>query len=270
MKIFDPKPLSQEIEREILNNLNERPEKRNRSLAILEIGKDPSSEKFIKIKLSLCEKLGVKCDVFTLDEQSPDREIFAQVERIFKDENVAGGIIQLPLPRESLYEVLNLIPLEKDIDVISTEGKRRFYSGDFSALSPVVMAFNNFILKNQVNMSGLKTKIIGNGDLVGRPVSFFLNNNGADVDILTDYNGTDKLECQLLVLCAGVPNLVKGENISAGCNIVDFGSSVVNEKCVGDLDINSNLEHLGCISKSPGGMGPLVVRCLLLNWSKRA
>lgn len=36
------------------------------------------------------------------------------------------------------------------------------------------MAFNNFILKNQVNMSGLKTKIIGNGDLVGRPVSFLL------------------------------------------------------------------------------------------------
>lgn len=26
---------------------------------------------------------------------------------------------------------------------------------------------------------------------------------------------------------------------------------------MGDLDINSNLEHLGCISKSPGGIGPL-------------
>jgi hypothetical protein len=35
---------------------------------------------------------------------------------------------------------------------------------------------------------------------------------------------------------------------------------------VGDLDMNSKLDHLGIISKSPGGMGPLVVRYLILNF----
>ena len=119
-------------------------------------------------------------------------------------------------------------------------------------------------------MKSLKSVVVGNGELVGKPISFFLNKNGADVNVLTDYDGAGKLNCRLLVLCAGSPLLVKGDNISVGCDVVDFGSSVVEGKCVGDLDMNSNLEHLGCISKSPGGMGPLVVRYLLLNWSRTA
>ena len=270
MKIFDTKLQSQKIEQEILYELDEHPQKREKTLAILQIGDDASSEKFIKIKLSLCEKLGIKCDVLRLNEHLSDEVIFDQVRKIFENKNVSGGIIQLPLPRKSLDKVLELIPVEKDIDVISFEGKNKFYSGDFSILPPVIMAFNAFISENKIEMKNLKSTVVGNGELVGKPISFFLNKNEADVNVLTDYDGAGKLDCRLLVLCAGSPLLVKGDNISVGCDVVDFGSSVVEGKCVGDLDMNSNLEHLGCISKSPGGMGPLVVRYLLLNWSRTA
>ena len=70
----------------------------------------------------------------------------------------------------------------------------------------------------------------------------------------------------LLILSAGVPNLVKGQDIEPNTHVVDFGSAVVNGKSTGDLDKNSALSHLSVVSPSPGGMGPLVVRYLIMNF----
>mgnify|MGYP001069545461 CR=1 FL=1 len=266
MKIFDGKKQAQKIEENIKEILDNNPEITNSILGIVLIGSDPSSEKFIKIKSNLCEKLGIGYEVFKIDENLPDEEIIKRVKNIFESREVGGGIIQLPLPREGLYKVLDFIPAEKDVDVISTVGKDKFYSGDFSVLSPVLRAFENFINENEIEMGGLKAIVIGDGELVGKPIYFYLEKKGVEVELLSNYDGKSRLNCDLLVLATGVPNLVKGENISDDCNVVDFGYSVVDGKCMGDLDMSSTLEHLGCISKSPGGMGPLVVRHLLLNY----
>ena len=59
--------------------------------------------------------------------------------------------------------------------------------------------------------------------------------------------------------------MLKGKDLLPKTHVIDFGSTVINGKTVGDLDMNSGLEHLGVISPSPGGMGPLVVRFLVLN-----
>jgi methylenetetrahydrofolate dehydrogenase (NADP+)/methenyltetrahydrofolate cyclohydrolase len=268
VKIFDGKKQAQKIEENIIEILdkNQNPEVLDKILAIIMIGKDPSSEKFVKIKSDLCEKLGIKYEIYNIDENLSDEEIFTRVENIFGGEKVGGGIIQLPLPRQSLNRVLDLIPLDKDVDLISTAAKERFYSGDFSILSPVVLAFERFINENNIELKNTKAIVVGGGELVGKPISFYLKKKGTSVEVLSNYGGNAFLDCEVLVLAAGEPDLVKGENISPGCHVVDFGSSVVDGKCVGDLNMKSNLEHLGHISKSPGGMGPLVVRYLLLNY----
>lgn len=269
MKIFDSKTQSQKVEKEIKKTLSSS-DIGSKYLAIILIGDDPSSEKFIQIKVSLFEKLDINCKVFKINEKEiSDEEIIFKVKEIFNNNDVAGGIVQLPLPRKSLEKILDYIPFEKDVDIISNEGKKRFYLGDFSKISPVVRAFENFSSDCGIKYEGLKTVVIGDGDLVGKPISFYLSKKGADVKTISNYKSGDKIDCELLILATGIPNLVKGENISEGCDVVDFGSSVIDGKCVGDLDMNSSLNHLGCVSKSPGGMGPLVVRYLLLNYLKQ-
>ena len=265
MKIFDSKIQSEILEK----NISEALDKGNgagKVLSIVQVGNNESSNKFIDLKVKLCEKYGILCEVTKINEQKKDDEIFEIVENIFSDEHVGGGIVQLPLPRKSLYKLLDLIPVEKDIDVISTEGKKRFYSGDYFRFPPIVRAFQNFIESCEIKLSCSQSVIVGEGDLVGKPISYYLTKKGSDLKIISNYDGNKKINCDILILSAGVPNLVRGENISSGCNVVDFGSSVINGKCVGDLDMNSSLDHLDCISKSPGGMGPLVVRYLLLNF----
>lgn len=270
MKIFDSKYQSQKIEEEIKSQIESQGGEVKNVLAIILIGDDPASEKFIQIKVSLCEKLGLICKVFKInDKEKTDEQIFSEVGEIFNSEEVDGGIIQLPLPRASLYKVLDLIPVDKDVDVISNEGKRRFYSGDFSRLPPVVRAFQNYVDSCGIDLKGLRSVVVGDGELVGKTLAYYLLKKGSEVEVISNYDGEEKLDCDLLILSAGIPNLVKGENILEGCNVVDFGSAVVDGKCVGDLDMSSSLENLGCISKSPGGMGPLVVRYLLLNFLKK-
>jgi len=261
-------------------------------LAIVMIGEDPASQKYVSLKENTCNRLGIKTFVELINQNQDDKAIFSRVKDIFNDNQVSGGIIQLPLPRKSLKSVLGTIPLEKDIDMISSKSMRRFYSDDFSKLSPVVRSLEYFLAVNEVNTQDLAVTVIGNGFLVGRPVSYFLLEKGAKVTVLDSmafvekdknsvpglpvtfnqinyrdsYNKGDKLGCDLLVLSAGVPNLVNGEALKEGCHVVDFGSAVVNGKTVGDFDLESDLGHLGVISPSPGGMGPLVVRFLIMNF----
>jgi methylenetetrahydrofolate dehydrogenase (NADP+)/methenyltetrahydrofolate cyclohydrolase len=263
VQFFDGKKYAEVLEKKIVDKLVENPI--NGNLSIIQIGKNSSSEKYIQIKKKLCERLGIPVDIHYIDDSLSDAEVYKKVREVFTDRKLLGGIIQLPLPRKSLNNVLELIPLEKDIDVISEEGSKKFYSGDFSRLSPIVSAVKLFIEENNIDTTGLKVCVVGEGDLVGKPITHFIRHLGAEVSVLSNYDGECDISCQLLILTAGFPKLVKGNNISVGCSVIDFGSAIVNGKCVGDLDLESKLSHLNVVSASPGGVGPLVVRFLLMN-----
>lgn len=263
MTLFDGRLHSQKLEDEIKNYLNSKPYKKE--LEIIQIGSDPASTIFVNLKKNLCTKLGIKADVINLSEHLGDNEISSIVQDTFGKTTVGGGIIQLPLPRASLKSVLNLIPFEKDIDLLSDKSLNQYYGGDFTRLSPVVRSLKYYLDVSNISLNGISAVVIGNGFLVGKPVSYFLSKHGAKVTTLENYLTGQKLECQLLISSTGICNLINGEDISIGCHIVDFGSSRLENKTVGDFNLNSKTDHLGIVSPSPGGMGPLVVKFLIMN-----
>ncbi|MBU1132724.1 hypothetical protein KKG08_00430 [Patescibacteria group bacterium] len=266
MEFFNGKKYAELLDEKIRKHLASNPI--NKSLAIILIGSDPASEKYVGIKERLCNRLGIPIEVHRISEDIADKDIFTQVENIFINDNVSGGIIQLPLPRETLNKVLELIPLDKDVDLISPKAQEIYYSGNFARLSPVVRALEYFLDVNKIDTDGLDTCVIGDGYLVGKPVVHYLKQKNTNVNLLSDYRIGCELNYQLLVLSAGNPSLVKGQNVVKGCHILDYGSSVVSGKVKGDLDLDSELDHLGIISPSPGGLGPLVTRFLLFNFLK--
>jgi len=237
-----------------------------KSLAIIMVGNDATSEKYVGIKEKLCKRLNIPIEIFKISGDFSDEAIFIQIENIFRNNEVGGGIIQLPLPRKSLNKALELIPLEKDVDLISPNAQEKYYSGNFSKLSPVVRALKYFLTENKISTNNLNSCVIGDGYLVGKPITQYLNQKGAKNTLVLDYKRNCKLDCQLLILSAGISGLVKGENIKSNCHILDYGSSVVDGKVKGDLDLESEIAHLGVISPSPGGVGPLVTRFLTMNF----
>ncbi len=236
-------------------------------LAIILVGNNPSSIRFTQLKKDYCGAHGIKSTIYTIEATLEDTVIFSYIREIVSKNEVGGVVLQLPFPRESLNDCLSLIPLEKDVDILSPEAAKKFYSGNYEKLPPVVRAFNLFLETITNTHRGIRrVKVIGNGFLVGRPVSHFLETSGFKVSVEENYETGQKIVSDVLVLSAGIPGLVKGPDICAGCHVVDFGSTIVNGKTYGELDYATSLEHLGIISVSPGGMGPLVIRFLIKNF----
>mgnify|MGYP000854532029 CR=1 FL=1 len=237
-------------------------------LSIISLGSDPASEKYISIKKKYCENRGIRCGVYKIDPRLEDQHILKKILSIVSNPAVSGVIIQLPLPRPSLNTCLRLIPIEKDIDSISPASMESFYAGKPLLLPPVIRALDLFLSETEKKSSSgnLSACVIGEGYLVGKPAAQYLQTKNYAVSVINDYRAGQKINADIVILSAGVPNLVKGEDMSEGCDVVDFGSSVVDGVTTGDLDLNSQTEHLGLVSPSPGGVGPLVVRYLIMNY----
>lgn len=264
MKQFDGKEHAKKLEKQISDFLKHNVVEGE--LAIIQIGGNKSSEKYTAIKKKVCDRLGIACRVYKLNKEKLDLEYMVQATHIIYSPSVKSVIIQLPLPTKRLESLLTKIPRDKDVDVLSEGAKKKFYSGDFSIMPPVVRAVEYFIYSNKIDVNDKNITMVGYGDLVGKPVGFFLEKQGSKVKIVEEnYSPGVLMDSDLVILAAGVSNLVKGEDIKSNCDVIDFGSSIADGKFVGDLDLSSKLSHLGNVSPSPGGMGPLVVRFLIMN-----
>lgn len=261
--MFNGREHAKELDQKILEYTN-RNETKGR-LAIILIGANKSSEKYVSIKEKVARRVGVSLQVYKFIDTESVEKVLTRGQEIIESKDVKSVIVQLPLPDEKFNKLVEKIPPEKDVDMLSDTSKENFYKGRILLISPVVRAIEYFINSNNLKINGKDALIVGYGELVGKPLTFFLKNIGMNVEFTENYKTGDEINKDLVILSAGVPNLVNGGDISSGCSVIDFGSFILNGKTVGDLNLNSKLDHLEIISPSPGGMGPLVVRFLLMN-----
>lgn len=266
MHIFNGKEASIKIDSQIKSFLKEnRVEKK---LGIILIGENGPSQKYVSLKEKYCKDLGITCEVLRISySEAKELDFYTSaVSSFISREDIGGVIIQLPLPSHSLDYLLNLIPEEKDIDVISPELMELFMEGKTERKSPIIRSFEYFCKSEKIQISNMNITLIGNGYLVGKPLSRFISLNGGKVEIIDNYKSGKDISCHLLILSAGFPGLVDGQNLSSKMSVIDFGTTIVDGRLKGDLNLESSLNHLSSISPSPGGVGPLVIRFLVINF----
>ncbi len=109
------------------------------------VGDNPVSKIFIKQKRKACEKIGIDFKLFKFSEKISSKKIKERIKRIIKNFDNSGIIIQLPLPKKfDTQEILNLIPPEKDIDVLSEKSLGKFYQGTLKFYPPLSVEFYFF------------------------------------------------------------------------------------------------------------------------------
>lgn len=244
--------------------------KLNKHLAVIQVGENDISAKYILMKQKLCSGFGIPMRVFNLAEAVPMAQLKAQVAAIADDPKCGGVLVQLPLPAPKYTCILELIPKTKDVDVLTLANREAFFNQQNLIFKPpIIRALDCFLKYSNLQLPNLRVTLIGEGFLVGLPIHRYLTHHKAKVTVLTEVNPkvkSPKIEADLLVLAAGVPNMIRGEWLSADCCVVDFGTTLVSGRVTGDLDRNSKLDHLRSVALSPGGMGPLVVRFLVMNF----
>ena len=258
-----------EIAANILSRVKKEAEGSSLELAVVQVGTHPASVAYIKRKKEIASSLGISFKVYEFKEDISQQELENEIEKIGKDSATTGMIVQLPLPSALNAEaVLNKIPEEKDVDVLSKNAFDKFEKGTLSIIPPTISAIAEMLLDREIPIQGKTVVIVGRGRLVGLPAKIYFESVGANV--IVAHSQTEDLartiqQGDIVVSGVGKPGLITGEMIKQGAVVIDAGTSVEGGVTTGDIDTESVSEKASYISPVPEGVGPVTVACLFSN-----
>ena len=123
------------------------------------------------------------------------------------------------------------------------------------------------------DLSGKHAVIVGRSNIVGKPMASLLLQQNCTVSVVhskTADPGAIARHADILVVAAGVPELVTEDWVKPGAVVIDVGiNRVVTEnglvRLVGDVNFDavSTLAH--AITPVPGGVGPMTIAMLMRN-----
>ena len=258
-------------------------------LVTILVGESPASISYVTLKIKTAHRVGFK---EIQDNQSVDireADLLALIEKYNQDESINGILVQLPLPKH-IYEkkVLNAIDPDKDVDGFHPVNVGRLMIGGAEVKFPpcTPAGIQEMIVRAGVETSGAEVVVVGRSNIVGKPIANMMvqKGPGANATVTIVHTRTKDLaghckRADILIVAAGVPDLVKPEWIKPGACVIDVGVNRVGEKISektgkkiailkGDVDFDAAKEIAGSITPVPGGVGPMTITMLMLNTLK--
>ena len=224
---------------------------------------------YVGIKAARAKECGFEFALVHLPEMATEQEIIAAIEQQQQKENLCGLIVQLPLPLHINSEaVLKTIDSRVDVDLINPHSAAKFYTNETTMVPPTPGAIMYILDQLPVDLSVENFLVLGQGELVGRPIAQVLESRSYNVK--TAVGGTiNKAELlrSATVIIAGVgkAGILSGDEISEGAIIIDAGTSESGGSIQGDVDFQTVAPKARYITPSPGGVGPVTVAKLLEN-----
>lgn len=266
--ILDGKKIAGEILEQLRGEVASLP--RRPILVDVVIGDNPVTESYIGIKGRRAEEIGMGFEILRFPEDVAQDALTAAVDEIQKREDICGLLVQLPLPKHlNQDEIIGHVRPEFDVDGLTAENTKGFYAGAplfMPATAAAVMALVDAC--DIADMSGLPTLVVGQGELVGKPVAFLLQQRGADVKVATRRSDDIAVlapQAKLIITGAGAPGLLTGAMVQDGVCVIDAGTAESDGGIAGDVDFASVAPKAAWITPVPGGVGPVTVAMLLKN-----
>ena len=242
-------------------------------LAVVLVGEDPASQVYVKRKIVKTHAVGMRSFEYRLPVESSEEDLLALIDRLNRDDQVHGILVQLPLPPAiNANLVLDAIDPLKDVDGFHPVNVGRLSTGT-GGLIPCTPLGCMMLLDTVVeDYRGLKAVVIGKSNIVGKPVSMLLLERECTVTvthILTRDLPSIVRTADIVVVAAGSPGLVRGEWVKPGAIVIDVGINRVQDgeggsRLVGDACFDE-LDHALAATPVPGGVGPMTIACLLSN-----
>jgi len=266
--LLDGRKLSQKILGELKEKVKEIAKPLR--LAIVMVGEHPTALSFIKQKKKSCEDIGIEFKFYKYPDEITTAQLRKNIHVVCKLKKNTGVLVQLPLPSHiNKQYILNTVPPEKDVDVLSEKSLGRFYTVRSSIIPPTVAGIMKFFEEYEIEVKGKNIVIIGAGTLVGKPLALHLVNLGATVTVLNEHTpdiSRYTKNAEMLISGVGKPGLITGDMVSEGVVVVDAGlAEVGGGKMRGDVDFDSVSKKASFITPVPGGVGPMTVAMLLSN-----
>ncbi|MCX8036724.1 MAG: bifunctional methylenetetrahydrofolate dehydrogenase/methenyltetrahydrofolate cyclohydrolase FolD [Candidatus Sumerlaeia bacterium] len=249
-------------------------------LAVIMVGDNPASAVYVRNKAKKCEEMGFLSQVHHLDASVSQDAVGALIDRLNRDPQIHGILLQMPVPKHldgvALQEAI--LP-GKDVDGFHPVNMGRLALG-LSAFVPCTpLGVRELLVRSGVDPSGRLTVIVGRSNIVGRPLALLLmrKERGGDATVCVCHSRTPNLgdltrQADILVAAIGSPQFIKGGMVKPGAVVIDVGINRVEDstkksgyRLVGDVDFEAACEVAGAITPVPGGVGPMTIAMLMHN-----
>jgi methylenetetrahydrofolate dehydrogenase (NADP+)/methenyltetrahydrofolate cyclohydrolase len=290
-KLIKGTEIREEILKEIADEVKEIKEKHGAvpGLVTILVGENPASISYVTLKIKTANQLGFKEIQDTQSEDMSEEDLLALIDKYNNDDSIHGILVQLPLPKHlDEKKVLNAIDPDKDVDGFHPVNVGRLMIGGAEVkYAPCTPAgIQEMIVRAGVETSGAEVVVVGRSNIVGKPIANMMlqKSDGANSTVTVVHTRTKDLaghckRADILIVAAGVPDLVKPEWIKPGACVIDVGVNRVGEKISektgkkiailkGDVDFDKAKEIAGSITPVPGGVGPMTVTMLMKNTLK--
>ena len=272
---IDGKAFSQTVLEKIREEHSQLKEKYGKlaGLAVVIVGNNPASQVYVKNKIRACEDVGFYSENIELDENISEKELLQEIDKLNKNDRINGILVQLPLPAHiNELKIIDSISPEKDVDGFHVSNIGKMVIGDETGfLSCTPYGIMQLLEEYKIEIAGKDAVIIGRSNIVGKPMALMLIQKGATVQVCNS-NTKDlrkKLnEADIIIVAAGVPKLLKKEDVKEGTVVIDVGINRVDGKICGDVDYEEVAEKTSYITPVPGGVGPMTIASLIKNTFK--
>jgi methylenetetrahydrofolate dehydrogenase (NADP+)/methenyltetrahydrofolate cyclohydrolase len=245
---------------------------RTPGLGTILVGDDPSSARYVEMKIAECAEIGVRSFDEHLGSNATQREIEEIVDRFNADERVHSILVQLPLPEGvNEEEVLLRVLPSKDVDGLHPTNLGRLVMGAPGPLPCTPAGIVELLAAYDVPVEGQHVVVIGRGLTIGRPLALLLamrrpHCNAAVTVVHTGVERFDELvrSADVIVSAAGRAGLVTQEMVKPGAAVVGAGTSFQGKKLLSDIADDVS-EVAGWVTPRLGGVGPMTRAMLLRN-----
>lgn len=282
MQLIDGKAISAQMKKEIAEEVNKIKAAGGKipHLAAVLVGHDGGSETYVANKVRTCEEVGFKSSLIRYEDDVTEEEILACVERLNKDEDVDGFIVQLPLPKHvSEQKVIEAIDYRKDVDGFHPVNVGRMSIGLPCFVSATPAGILELLKRYEIPTQGKNCVVLGRSNIVGKPVANLMMQKGypGDATVTVCHSRTPNikeicLQADIIIAALGVPEFLKGDMVKEGVTVIDVGTTRVSSaetksgfRLKGDVAFDEVSKKAAYITPVPGGVGPMTIISLMKN-----
>ncbi|GAA2353942.1 bifunctional methylenetetrahydrofolate dehydrogenase/methenyltetrahydrofolate cyclohydrolase FolD [Streptomyces violaceusniger] len=242
---------------------------RTPGLATILVGDDPASEVYVRNKRRACAAAGMRDFHRRLPTTARQEEVREVIAELAADDQVSGILLQLPVPAHLDSEaLLDHIPYDKDVDGLTVKNVGRLAQGR-PGLRPCTPAgIVRLLDEYEVPLAGAEVVVVGRSVLVGRPMAQLVLARHATVTVCHSRTKDLAEACRradVLIVAAGVPQLIGRDAVRRGAVVVDVGIHRGDEGLHGDVRFEEVAEVASLVTPVPGGVGPMTIAMLLHN-----
>lgn len=270
-EIIDGKLLSFKIKEEFKKEVESlKTQNINPCLAVVVVGENKASIKYVSFKEKTCHELGIESLVFKLPENIDEIYLSRLIEELNNEIAVNGILVQLPLPRHlNQNKIIEKINPLKDVDGFTPYCLGRLLIDNPLFVPCTPKGIIRMLDEYKIDLEGKNAVVIGRSIIVGKPLSLLLLKRNATVTLC--HSKTENLaeitkKADILCVAIGKAKFITSEMVKDGAVIVDIGINVTESgKVIGDVDFEKVKEKASYITPVPGGVGPMTIAMLMEN-----